>query len=155
MTPQREDPTTTLTRPEQVLQLLIRIVGSVVLLAIPCALMPYSWMNAIHQGLGMGTLPSKPVVGYLARSTSAFYAMMGGLLWVVSLDLRRYRPVIGYLGVAIVLIGLTLFAVDLLAAMPWWWSTAEGPFNVGFGALILALARRIGQDKYRPDTMSG
>ena len=144
MTRQKEDRTTTLTGPEHVLQLLIRIVGSVALLASPCALMPYSWMNTIHQGLGMGTLPNEPVVGYLARSASAFYAMMGGLLWVVSFDLRRHRPVIGYLGLATVLLGLMLLASDLLEGMPWWWSLAEGPFNIAFGTLILVLARGIG-----------
>ena len=63
----------------------------------------------------------------------------------MSFDLRRHRPVIRYLGLAIVLIGLTLFAVDLLEGMPWWWSAAEGPFNIAFGALILVLARRIGE----------
>jgi len=132
-----------LPRPERILQLLTRVVGSVALLAIPCALMPYSWMNAVHQGLGMGELPREPIVGYLARSTSAFYALVGGLLWVVSLDLRRYRPVLRYLGMAIILIGLMLFGVDLAEGMPWWWSLAEGTFNVGFGVAILVLSRRI------------
>jgi hypothetical protein len=47
---------------------------------------PYSWMNAIHQWLGLGVLPDAPVAGYLARSTSAFYAMLGGLLWVLLFD---------------------------------------------------------------------
>jgi hypothetical protein len=28
-----------------------------------------------------------PVVGSLARSTSAFYAMLGGLFWIISFDL--------------------------------------------------------------------
>ena len=132
-----------LPRPERILQLLTRVVGSVALLAIPCALMPYSWMNAVHQGLGMGELPSEPIVGYLARSTSAFYALMGGLFWVVSLDLRRYRLVLRYLGMAIILIGLMLFGVDFAEGMPWWWSLAEGPFNVGFGVAILVLSWRI------------
>jgi len=132
-----------LSRPERILQQLTRVVGSVALLAIPCALMPYSWMNAVHQGLGMGELPSEPIVGYLARSTSAFYALVGGLFWVVSLDLRRYRLVLRYLGMAIILIGLMLFGVDLVEGMPWWWSLAEGPFNVGLGVVILVLSRRI------------
>jgi hypothetical protein len=132
-----------LSRPERVLQLLLQIVGSIALLAIPCVLMPYSWMNAIHQGLGMGELASRPVVGYLARSTSAFYALLGGLLWVVSLDLRRHRPVVRYLGVAIILMGFALLGVDLAEGMPRWWSLAEGPFNIVFGAVILVLGGSI------------
>ena len=134
-----------MTRPECVLQRLIRVVGGLPLLAIPCAFMPYSWMNAVHQGLGMGQLPSQTIVGYLARSTSAFYGLVGGLLWVVSFDLRRHRVVIRYLGAAFVLIGLLLVGVDLVEGMPWWWTLAEGPFNVGFGAVILVLGRYIGE----------
>ena len=134
-----------ITRTERTVQLLMRAVGSVALLAIPCALMPYSWMNAVHQWLGMGQLPSEPVVGYLARSTSAFYALIGGLLWVVSFDVRRHWPVVRYLGVAIILIGLMLLAVDLIGGMPWWWCLVEGPFDIGFGTVILMLGWRIGE----------
>jgi hypothetical protein len=100
-------------------------------------------MNAIHQWLGMGDLPAEPVVGYLARSTSAFYAVLGGLLWVLSCDLHRHRPVLCYLGAAIVLVGLMLLGADLLEGMPLWWSLLEGPFNITFGTAILVLSRRI------------
>ena len=46
-------------------------------------------MVAMHADLGLGRLPDAPIVGYLARSTSAFYAIEGGLFWVVSIDLVR------------------------------------------------------------------
>lgn|GEM_PF-6538567 len=62
----------------------LRIVGSASLLAVFFTMIPYSWMDSIHGWLVMGRLPSEPVVGYLARSTSAFYALMGGLLWILS-----------------------------------------------------------------------
>jgi hypothetical protein len=138
--------TAALSRPERLLQLFLQIVGTFALFAIPCVLMPYSWMNAIHSALGMGELADQPVVGYLARSTSAFYALLGGLFWVVSLDLRRYRAVIRYLGVAVVLIGCALLVVDLMEGMPWWWSLAEGPFNIVFGVLMLLLSGSIPQN---------
>ena len=135
-----------MTRDERLFRLLLRVVGSAALLAAPCVLMPYAWMNAIHGGLGMGELPDAPIVGYLARSTSAFYALLGGLLWTLSFDLRRYRLVLGYLGVAIVVVGLMLIAVDYLEGMPLWWQLVEGPFNVGFGIVILVFNRRLGRD---------
>ena len=68
---------------ERILVSVLRITGCVSLLAAIFVFVPYSWMNAIHQQLGMGELPSNPVVGYLARSTSAFYALLGGLLLVM------------------------------------------------------------------------
>jgi hypothetical protein len=100
-------------------------------------------MNLIHQWLGMGELPGAPIVGYLARSTSLFYAMLGGLLLVVSFDLRRHRTVICYVGAAVVLFGLLLGGIDYVEGMPMWWILAEGPGNVAFGAVILALGWRL------------
>ena len=130
---------------ERLLKLILRIIGSAALLAFVAVVMPYSWMNAIHKWLGMGELPSEPIVGYLARSTSAFYALLGGLMWVVSFDLKRYRRILIYLGTAIIFFGAALFAVDLLEGMPLWWSLGEGPFNVVFGIVIFVLARRLVQ----------
>ena len=127
----------------QLLRLLLRIVGTAGLFAIIAVVMPYSWMNAIHKWLGMGELPTGPIVRYLARSTSAFYALLGGLFWLVSFDLRRHRVVLCYLGIVVVIFGAVLFIVDLLEGMPLHWSLTEGPFNVGFGILILVLSYRL------------
>ena len=135
-----------MTRQDGLFKLFLRVVGTVAMLALIAVVMPYSWMNAIHNRLGMGELPPEPIVGYLARSTSAFYAMFGGLLWVVSFDLSRHRLVLFYLGVAVFLFGLILFAVDLLEGMPRWWSLTEGPINISFGLLILFLSRRMGSE---------
>ena len=69
---------------ERALKLILRVMGSSSLLALIFIGVPHSWLESIHAALGMGQLPDQPVVGYLARSTSAFYAMAGGLFWVVT-----------------------------------------------------------------------
>ncbi len=125
---------------ERFLRLFLRVIGAAALLALPCALMPFTWMDQIHRGLGMGQLPAGPIVGYLARSTSLFYALIGGLFWVLSFDLYRHRTVLCYLGTALILFGLLLSGVDFLEGMPLWWSLAEGPFNIVFGGIILSLS---------------
>src|SRR5262249_32666355 len=102
--------------------------------------MPFAWMGAVHRWLGIGQMPNGPVAEYLARSVSAFYALFGALLLVVASDLERYRPVVRFLGIALVLVGAILLGVDIGAGMPWWWSTFEGPASSGFGALIFYLA---------------
>jgi len=130
---------------ENALRLVLRMLGSGGLLAIPFVFLPYSWMNVVHQGLGMGQLPKEPIVGYLARSTSAFYAMVGGLLWVVSFDVRRHRLALCYLGGAICFLGVVLFGVDLLEGLPFWWNLLEGVGNTAFGIVILLLTCRIGR----------
>jgi hypothetical protein len=36
---------------------------------------------------------------------------------------------------------VALLGVDLAAGMPWWWTAAEGPGGVAFGAVLFVLAR--------------
>jgi hypothetical protein len=122
---------------ERLLQLLLRVVGTAGLLAIPFVLVPHDWLDAIHKGLGMGEFPDTAVTGYLARTTSALHAVIGGLLWTISFDLPRHRRVLTYLGTAFVLYGAAMLAVNLAQAMPLWWICAEGPFNLAFGSALL------------------
>ena len=135
-----------MTRSERVLKVLLRVVGSAALLAIVAVFMPYSWMDAIHGRLGMGELPSAPIVGYLARSTSAFYAILGGLMWFVSYDLRRYRALLGYLGAALVGFGAVWIGVDVAEGMPSFWTWQEGPIAIAMGSATLALRRGVPAD---------
>jgi len=130
-----------MTSQERFLKVLIRILGTGSATAAFFVVVPYAWMNAIHQWLGLGTLPDAPVVGYLARSTSAFYALFGGLLWVLSFDLRRHLLVLRYLGAAIVLFGVTLFVVDWVEGLPLSWRWWEGAIDVGYGIAIFWLSR--------------
>jgi hypothetical protein len=136
-----------MSKEERSLKLFLRVIGTVALLAVVAVVMPYSWMDATHQWLGMGQLPSEPVVGYLARSASAFYALFGGLLWRTSCDLKRHRQVLLYLGAAVIIFGAALFIVDLLEGMPLYWSLTEGPINVTFGIVILILSYRMGVER--------
>ena len=128
---------------ERFLQVFLRIIGTSSLTAAFFVFVPHAWMNDIHQRLGLGDLPDVPVVSYLARSTSAFYALLGGLLWAVSFDLQRHRVVLRYLGVAIVLFGSALFVVDWQAGLPLWWRIWEGPIDCAIGIIILWLSSRM------------
>ena len=128
-------------KPDRVLVILLRILGVGALFALVAVFMPFSWMAATHRWLGLGEMPTGPVVEYLARSLSAFYAIMGALCLVLATDLERYRPLVRFLGLAFALTSLVLLGVDLAAGMPWWWSASEGPGGVVFGALLFVLAR--------------
>ena len=131
---------------EHYLKLFLRVLGTSSLTAAFFVFVPQAWMVSIHQRLGLGDLPDAPIVSYLARSTSAFYALLGGLLWVVSLDLCRHRVVLRYLGFAISLFGLALFVIDWQAGLPLWWRFWEGPIVCVFGIVILRLSSRLADD---------
>jgi hypothetical protein len=115
-----------MTKSDKALVILLRIVGVGSLFALVALVLPTSWMAATHRWLGLGEMPTGPVVEYLARSLSAFYALVGALCLVVVADLERYRPLVRFLGVAFAVMSLILFGVDLAAGMPWWWSASEG-----------------------------
>jgi hypothetical protein len=137
-------------RETDLLKLLLRVVGSASLLAIFAVVIPYDWMDWTHRWLGMGELPDAPIVGYLARSTSAFYAILGGLLWLVSFDLPRHRTVLMYLGAALAILGVTLFVVDIAEGMPSFWTTVEGPADILFGAIFYYWGRRLPEPNRAP-----
>src|SRR5215471_16387511 len=129
-----------MTKSDKALVILLRFVGVGALFALVAVFKPFSWMAATHRWLGPGEMPTGPVVEYLARSLSAFYALVGALCLVVAADLERYRPLVRFLGVAFTLMSVVLLGVDLAAGMPWWWSASEGPGGVVLGALLFVLA---------------
>ena len=130
-----------MTKTDKALVILLRIVGVGSLFALVAVFMPSSWMAATHRWLGLGEMPTGPVVEYLARSLSAFYAVVGALCLVLATDLECYRPLVRFLGVAFALMSMVLLGVDVAAVMPWWWTASEGPGGVAFGVLLFVLAR--------------
>lgn len=126
---------------DTLLKWLLRLVGGVELFAIPFILFPVPWMNEVHARLLGEPLPPGPIVEYMARSLSIMYAVHGAVVFRVSLDLARFRPLIRFLGGLHVLLGLAVLAADVSAGLPWWWALGEGPGIAVGGVLVLALAK--------------
>ncbi len=123
------------------------------MLALIFVAVPFSWMDAINLRLGLGNLPDEPIVGYLARSLSAFWALLGGLFWVVSFHLGRYRQVLIYLGCAVTFLGVVLLSIDWSVGMPLFWKIWEGPFLIVFGLVLLRLSREIESKGYEKEAL--
>lgn len=119
---------------------LLRFLGVSSLFAMVAVCMPFSWMLATHRWLGLGEMPTAPVVEYLARSLSLFYALFGALFLVLAADPQRYGSLVRFLGIAIALMGVVSIGIDLAAGMPGWWIALEGPPGIGFGASMFFLA---------------
>jgi hypothetical protein len=120
--------------------MVLQITGAVSLLALVAVVMPRSWMAATHRWLGLGELPQGAVVDYLSRSTSALYAMFGGMLIVLASDVERHARVVRYWALALIPLGVVMLAVDMAAGMPPYWTAMEGPWMVVFGAILLVLS---------------
>ena len=124
------------------LQLFLRVFAVVLMTAVLAAMLPIGVMDDIHQAIGLGPLPEGPIVEYLARSTSMFYAVHGALLWYLASDLRRYRDLFRfYLWISLAF-ALGLFLTDLSAGLPLRWTLAEGPFVAAITGLIMVLFRK-------------
>ena len=127
----------------RILTLLLRLGGGAMAFALIFVVAPESWMVTIHAALDLGPLPTAPIVGYLARSTSAFYAMFGGLFLLTSFNLLQYRTVLIYLGWATTIFGVSLLGIDWFEGLPLSWTLSEGPLVIPFGLAVLGLSKRL------------
>jgi hypothetical protein len=131
---------------ERLLLILLRINAGVLLLAAPCALLPFAWMDALHRdALGLGPLQDIPITKYMARSLSLVYAMHGAVVLFVTLNWEKLRFTVPYLAALHIVQGCSIFAIGLDAGLPWWWVAVEGPSVVAFAVVVLAVYRRANQ----------
>ena len=89
---------------EQILVLILRLAGAMLVIAFVAVFLPYDVMNRIHQNMGLGILPQTPIVDYLARSLSMFYGIHGVITLYISFKVRQYISILKllcFLGVII------------------------------------------------------
>jgi len=127
-------------RAQKSLAFLLRCSAVMLFMALAPLFFPHSWLASINRDLGLGELPDTAIIGYLTRSLAALYALHGVLVLYVSLDVRRYLPLIFCLAVLGVIFGAFLVFLDISVGMPRMWIIGEGPFIIIFGAMIFGLA---------------
>jgi hypothetical protein len=111
---------------ERWLTALLFVQAGILACALPAAVMPTEWMDAVHQSLGMGLLPRAPLVEYLTRSISLLYASWAPLLVLMGTEPRRYLPMVRLLAWLMLAGGALFPALDLWAGMPLAWTMGEG-----------------------------
>jgi len=129
--------------PERILKLILQINGAVMATALVAVFMSHDQMAVIHQWLGLGKFPEGIIVDYLARSLSAFYALMGVLYIVLARDIRAYATIITFMAWASICFGVATIIIDLQLGFPAWWTWGEGPFIIAYGAGVLWLQRKV------------
>ena len=123
--------------------ILLRIGALLTGSAVFAVFLPEETMASINAAAGLGEFPAVPLTSYLTRSLSAMYAVHGALLFVLSTDVPRYRPVIEFVGWITAALGVVMTFIDLTAPMPLWWTLAEGPWVVVIGIVLALLSRRV------------
>jgi hypothetical protein len=127
---------------QRALAWLLRIVGSVEILAFIAVVMPRSWMEISHEWLGLGDMPAGPIIMFMIRQASYTYGMHGIALWILATNVERYRVLVIFNGIAYLVAGPVFFLIDHTAGMPLWWTIADS-FACGLlGAALLWFSRK-------------
>ncbi|HEY1404475.1 MAG TPA: hypothetical protein VGB05_10140 [Pyrinomonadaceae bacterium] len=118
---------------------LLRVAGSVEILAFVAVVMPRSWMESSHVWLGLGEMPDGAVLMFMIRQASYVYGMHGVLLWILASDVARYRPLIRFTGFSFLLAAPVFFIIDHTAGMPLYWTISDAVGCAFLGATLLWL----------------
>jgi len=121
---------------------LLRLSGSVEILAFIAVVMPRSWMEIAHTWLGLGEMPNGPIIMFMIRQASYTYGMHGISLWVIASDVERFRLLVILNGIAFLVAAPVFFLIDHTSGMPLWWTLGDAFGCAGFGAALLWLSRR-------------
>ena len=122
---------------------LLRLAGAVEMLAFVSVVMPRSWMEISHEWLGMGTMPEGPLVMFMIRQASYAYGMHGIMLWILSSDVARFRPLVVFNGIAFLLAAPVFFLIDYLTGIPLWWAIFDALACGLIGVGLLLLTREV------------
>ena len=76
---------------EKFLIIILRVSGLLLVTAFIAVFLPYETMTKIHRQIGLGEMPQLPILAYLARSVSLFYAIHGIILLYISFYSLQYE----------------------------------------------------------------
>jgi len=119
----------------------LRFVGILSQLAFVAAVMPESWIIEITDELKLEPFPQTPLAFYLARHLSLLYGFVGIALIILSYQITRYRELVGYLAIGIIVFGALQGLIDFQSGMPISWTAGEAATTVIGGFLTLWLHR--------------
>lgn len=122
---------------ERWLKALLFLTGLILMVAFLTAAFPVELMAYLHTKLGLGDFPNQPITVYLARSTSLMYGVHGVMMVSVCYQWDRLHSLVPIFGYLHIVIGLSMFTIDLLAPMPWYWTAFEGLPVAAVGLLLL------------------
>lgn len=134
-------------QPDRWVLIFLKFIGSIALLAFFAAVMPEKWIIEIAEELGFDPFPVSPLTFYLARHLSLLYGYTGAALWLVALDLDRYRPLVLWIAIGTITLGILQGISDSLSAMPTWWTLRESISTFMGGCVLLVLDRHALQSR--------
>jgi hypothetical protein len=96
----------------------LRLIAAVSFIALPAIFVPRLAVEKFSVLMGFGKPPHLPLLIYMTSGASCVYVGQGLLLWFVSRDVVRYRPLIVFCGWAYLAFGPLFLWIDISAGMP-------------------------------------
>jgi hypothetical protein len=124
------------------LKIVLRILSILLMFGFVGVILPHETMARLHHQLGLGNMPEGPIVSYLARSVSLFYAFHGVILYYLSGKPEKYLGFLTFYLWASYPFGIALLFIDIHAGMPSYWTYSEGPMLFVLITFLLMLVRR-------------
>ena len=100
-------------------------------------------MEGAHAWLGLGQMPVSPLLMFMIGQASYTYGMHGISLWLLAMDVERFRLLIFFNGIAYLLAAPVFFLIDYTSGVPFWWTLSDTASCLFFGASVLWLVRGI------------
>jgi hypothetical protein len=119
--------------------LVLRLVGSVELLAFGAVVLPHGWMERGYAWLDRGEMPPGPVFDSVMRQVSFTYGMHGVGMWLIASDVKRYRPLVVLAAIGYLAAGPAFLLIDTVVGMPASWLSGNGGSCLLIGSLLSGL----------------
>lgn len=116
---------------------MLRLIIAILLTGLPGVLLPAEAFEKFSWLMGYGQPPLKPMTIYLAGNAGYAYVALAAVVWAISRDLVRYRPLVRVCGWIMVIAGPAYFSIDLQCPLPWWWVLMDSVSCLLIGLTLL------------------
>lgn len=120
----------------------LRVLAVLQILTAGIAIMPLAWIDAWHAWVGLGVMPHAPMLLYVVRGGAFVQGAIGVLVWLMSTDVVRYRPMIIATALIYLVSGPAFYFIDSVAHMPAFWCALDSVSCLVIGSILLALCLR-------------
>ena len=121
-------------------KLILRIMALVSLPVVPAVFAPHFTVEKLSWLTGFRQPPNAPLLFYVAAGGSFVYLALSAMLWIMSRDVVRYRPLVIFAAWMCLLGGPVYWWIDTTTGMPNWWMLMDAlSCFVGGAALMWAL----------------
>jgi len=118
-------------------RLILRLAAVIQFTALPGALLPRQGTEKLSWLMGLGQPPIAPLLIYMAGGCAFVYLAEGVILWMLSNDVARYRPLVIASGWIYLVGGPAFLWIDTQARLPYWWTAMDSVSCLILGATLL------------------